>query len=596
MNLKNYFAYSKLFIFAVLFFSQMLGAAPEKDSIDLLISKEKNSSKKLILFEETLDQIKHQNFEKSIQIANQAIALADQTKHFATKGNLLRLKGNAYYFKGKYDSCSIYFYQSLKILTKEDSPKNLLLLHNDFGRLYRKLKDYPRSLQNYESAFLIEKQLNDDELLATLYNESGIVYEEMGNYDEAIMRYHKSLQIQEKRGDLVGQGYALEFIGGAYLLQKEYSKSEDYLQKALTIREKTKDQFAIALNLNVLGNLYFEQKNLKKAESYYLKSKSISQKIQYKDLLKSNYQQLAQLYKSAGKYDLAYENLEQYRLINDEIFNIEKLKQVEELSTKYETAEKDKLILEQKSKILKRNVLVYSLAGFLLLGFIYYRNYQNKQKILLQKEIYHQNELATKALFEGEQNERIRIARDLHDSIGQMLSVIKMNISMQEKSTESSKIQSLVDQTIDEVRAISHNLIPEELNFGIISALENLADKINFSSSTKMELFIPEEIRSVQFQKQNELSIYRIVQEVVNNMVKHADATAISLTMKKVDHSLILNIADNGKGIADQDLNESKGIGWKNINARVNMMDGKIKINSEKLAGTQIEITLPQNE
>lgn len=596
MNLKNYFAYSKLFIFAVLFFSQMLGAAPEKDSIDQLISKEKNTSKKLILFEETLDQIKHQNFEKSIQLANQAIALADQTKHFATKGNLLRLKGNAYYFKGKYDSCSIYFYQSLKILTKEDSPKNLLLLHNDFGRLYRKLKDYPRALQNYESAFLIEKQLNDDELLATLYNESGIVYEEMGNYEEAINRYQRSLTIQEKRGDLVGQGYALEFIGGAYLLQKEYSKSEDYLQKALTIREKTKDQFAIALNLNVLGNLYFEQKNLKKAESYYLKSNSISQKIQYKDLLKSNYQQLAQLYKSAGKYDLAYENLEQYRLINDEIFNIERLKQVEELSTKYETAEKDKLILEQKSKILKRNVLVYSLAGFLLLGFIYYRNYQNKQKILLQKEIYHQNELATKALFEGEQNERIRIARDLHDSIGQMLSVIKMNLSMQEKSAESTKIQSLVDQTIDEVRAISHNLIPEELNFGIISALENLADKINFSSTTKMELFIPEEIRAVQFQKQNELSIYRIVQEVVNNMVKHADATAISLTMKKVDHSLILNIADNGKGIADPDLTESKGIGWKNINARVNMMDGKIKINSEKLAGTQIEITLPQNE
>lgn len=442
----------------------------------------------------------------------------------------------------------------------------------------------------------MKKKLNNEELLATIYNESGIVYEEMGNFDEAINRYQKSLKIQEKRKDLVGQGYSLEFIGGAYLLQKEFSKSENYLQKALLIREKTKDQFAVALNLNVLGNLYFEQKDLKKAEIHFIKSNDISQKINYRDLLKSNFQQLAKLYKSTGKYDLAYENLENYRAINDEIFNIEKLKQIEELSTKYETAEKDKLILEQKSKILKRNVLVCSLLGFLLMGFIYYRNYRNKQKILLEKEIYLQNELATKALFQGEQNERIRIARDLHDSIGQMLSLIKMNLSAQEQNSESQKMQNLVDQTIDEVRAISHNLIPEELNFGIISALENLADKINTSSDTKMEIIIPEEIRSVKFRKQNELSIYRIVQEVVNNMVKHADATAINLSINKLENSLILSIKDNGKGIDDQDIKESKGIGWKNINARVNMMDGKIKINSEKLAGTQIEITLPQNE
>lgn len=596
MNLKNHFAFCKLIIFAVLFFLHIFGFAQEKDSIDLLIYQEKNTSQKLLLFEKTLDQIKHQNFEKSIKLSDQAIALAEKAKDFSTKGNLLRLKGNAYYFKGNYDSCSIYFYKSLQILTKHDSPKNLLLLYNDFGRLYRKLKDYPRALKNYESAFQIEKKLNNEELLATIYNESGIVYEEMGNFDEAINRYQKSLKIQEKRKDLVGQGYSLEFIGGAYLLQKEFSKSENYLQKALLIREKTKDQFAVALNLNVLGNLYFEQKDLKKAEIHFIKSNDISQKINYRDLLKSNFQQLAKLYKSTGKYDLAYENLENYRAINDEIFNIEKLKQIEELSTKYETAEKDKLILEQKSKILKRNVLVCSLLGFLLMGFIFYRNYQNKQKILLEKEIYLQNELATKALFQGEQNERIRIARDLHDSIGQMLSLIKMNLSAQEQNSESQKMQNLVDQTIDEVRAISHNLIPEELNFGIISALENLADKINTSSDTKMEIIIPEEIRSVKFRKQNELSIYRIVQEVVNNMVKHADATAINLSIHKLENSLILSIKDNGKGIDDQDIKESKGIGWKNINARVNMMDGKIKINSEKLAGTQIEITLPQNE
>lgn len=593
MKIKS-FIKNNIILFFLLFIQYLL-STEKKDSLQILIDSENNYTKKIELYQKIINQIKTQDFEKTIILSDEALYLAKKNNDEISKANLLRLKGNAYYFRGEFENCSHYFFKSLEILNKKPPSKNLIFLYNDFGRLYRKLKDYPRALKNYDLAFLAEKSLKDDELLATLYNESGIVYEEMGNYNEAKNRYKKSLEIQEKRGDLVGQGYSLEFIGGVYLLQKKYSESEKYLLKSLEIRKKTKDSFAIALNFNVLGNLFSEKKDFSKAEQNYIHSNNIAKKINYLDLQQLNYHQLSKIYKEIGKYNLAYQNLESFRLINEKIFSLEKIKQVEEISTKYETAEKDKEILVQKNKILKKNILVFSLIGILLLGLIYYKNYQHRQEKKLQKEIYKHQELATKALFEGEQNERIRIARDLHDSVGQMLSLVKMNLSTQEQNPETEKTQNLVDKTILEVRSISHNLIPEELNFGIFSALENLADKVNATSQTKMKLHISEEIREIKFQKQNELSIYRIVQEVVNNMIKHADASLIDLSIKKIENSLIINIRDNGKGMNDDAIEQSSGIGWKNIKARVNMMSGNLKIESEKLTGTQIEITLPQN-
>ncbi|RYE12352.1 MAG: sensor histidine kinase, partial [Sphingobacteriales bacterium] len=192
-----------------------------------------------------------------------------------------------------------------------------------------------------------------------------------------------------------------------------------------------------------------------------------------------------------------------------------------------------------------------------------------------------------------EQKERIRIARDLHDSIGQMLSVIKMNISNIPESRTTTTTLELVDSTIAEVRNISHNLIPEELNFGLFTALEDMCDKINSSNTTQVAINVPDEVREHQFEKTNELSIYRIVQEVLNNMVKHSQASLINLDVTRQGNGFNLAIKDNGKGFDTAQINRSKGLGWKNIAARVNMLDGKMQVRSESLTGTQIEITIP---
>lgn len=265
--------------------------------------------------------------------------------------------------------------------------------------------------------------------------------------------------------------------------------------------------------------------------------------------------------------------------------------------SRIQTLELDNRALQLKQRnLLIIGVLLITMA-IGLIAYFSYKRYKARQEAKLLEEVNRQQEIATKSLFEGEQKERIRLARDLHDSIGQMLSVVKMNMSTLQHQFPDNKTTTgtldLVDKTIGEVRNISHNLLPEALNFGLFSALEDMTDKINEGGGAEVELIVPEAAKSHQFSKQNELSIYRIVQEVLGNMVKHAEATKISLTVLMNESGLSIAIKDNGKGFDTDKIAASKGIGWKNIFARVNLLDGEMRVQSEQLTGTQIEITIP---
>ncbi|RZK02797.1 MAG: hypothetical protein EOO43_23280, partial [Flavobacterium sp.] len=136
-------------------------------------------------------------------------------------------------------------------------------------------------------------------------------------------------------------------------------------------------------------------------------------------------------------------------------------------------------------------------------------------------------------------------------------------------------------------------LIPEALNFGLFAALEDICQKINEAGITQVALKVADEINGLRLTQQNKLSIYRIVQEVLNNMIKHANASHISIDMTKADDNMLISIKDDGDGFDLSKINDSKGIGWKNISARVHLMDGDMNIKSEKLIGTQIEISIP---
>src|SRR5690606_7053930 len=140
----------------------------------------------------------------------------------------------------------------------------------------------------------------------------------------------------------------------------------------------------------------------------------------------------------------------------------------------------------------------------------------------------------------------------------------------------------LVDETIKEVRNISHNLLPEELNFGIISALEDLSEKINQTHTSQVHLQLDEYLTSLHLSRAFELSMYRMVQEVTGNMLKHANAKNIYISLWLKEEKLLLEIRDDGRGFDTNVINSAKGLGWKNIVARINLLNGKLQLYSDR--------------
>lgn len=512
---------------------------------------------------------------------------AQKTKNDIETGNGYAGLGLVYLEEANYPEAKKFTEKALEILLNYPTENSRLnVIYNNLGGINLRLGNYEDAIVYLKKSVAYSEKTK--EVSATIVSQAniGYAYAQLGKFDEA----DKWLELAKKTSLGSAYPYALSTLY-AHLANLDSLKGDfknALIHKSLYYGYDQKDaNLKVSQQLNQLNALYETEK--KEAQIALLnKEKSI-------DLLKLSNQTLQLAKKEQALQINQLEISSQHQqLISQSLKAKEK-----ERNIKYLKKQNQLQHLELSNKALQirqRNLILIGLSLlFTVLALLGYSVYK-RHKIKLQNEIYQQQELATKALFEGEQQERIRIARDLHDSIGQMLSVVKMNLSnlqrQQPENAVTERTAQLVDRAIDEVRHISHNLIPEELNFGLFNAIEELCDKIS-ASGTLTTLQVPDHIRNYPFSKQNELSIYRIVQEVLNNMVKHAQASKIEIDVIDKVQSFSIGISDNGQGFDPRSIRQSKGMGWKNISARVNLLNGKLKIHSEKLSGTQIEITLP---
>lgn len=488
-----------------------------------------------------------------------------------------------------------------KALQKAESlqDKNLIApVLKNIGVLYISWKRFDDALAYYERAEGIAREVNNEELIADCQNNKGTVYEQRKEYDKAIAAYKNALDVYTRKNIPGKIAMALSNVAIVYKFQKNYQESLNYNFKAILLAESTGDKWSMAATYNNIGNLYGAMGRYNEAIVYCEKALVIAQEINAHEIIESIYDSMAEAAATAGDYKKAFEYHRLFSESLSEFVNTEYTRQLSELNIKYETEKKQTLIQQQKFEIARKNyLLLIASAIFILLcvaAYLIWRNYKYKIDKKQQEEIKSRQEIEARALFEGEQNERIRIARDLHDGVGQMLALVKMNMSaLNIDDAVTKKTMSMVDQTIDEVRNVSHNLIPEELNFGIFSALENLVERINASDNTTMEMTITPEVKSREYKKQDELSIYRIIQEIVSNIVKHAGASKILLSIRQDSGGVVLSIQDNGRGMNIGTIQHSKGIGWKNISARVHLLNGKMSVQAAEPTGTQIDIMLP---
>ena len=305
--------------------------------------------------------------------------------------------------------------------------------------------------------------------------------------------------------------------------------------------------------------------------------------------------------------DSAQYYINQHLAIQDTLLNEEMIKEVAQAREKFEadrkeqenrilTAENDLQKTRIESEEQQRIIQWWTFGGvLLLLGALLAVFLIRKRAADRLKEAAWESQ-RFRAVLRAEEEERSRISRELHDGLGQLLSTARLHIGAlkkavpDEKQTSIHQATGLIDESVQEVRNISHNLMPATLQGkGLSRAVRNMAHRI--SDSGTIEVTVHDQLESVERSEWDELMLYRVIQEIVNNSIRHSGCTKMDITMKAAGSGQLIVVKDNGKGIDPAQMEDSTGMGWSSIRNRVALLGGTLQV--ERGEGSTFVITIP---
>ncbi len=588
--------------FLLLFFSIAVFAQDTTiDSLRVTITRTTKEETKLNAYVLLTGKLSLISFNETIKVGEEGLVLASKLNDSVSYAELSRYLGMANYFKGDYEKAAGYYFTTTGIYERRSMAKELATVINDIAKLYRKTRDLKRASAHYERALQLYRNLRDSSGMQMILNESGVVFEYQGNYEEAIRRYKASLQMATLLKDEVGKSWCYSFMAGAYALQSKFDLAEDYNLRSLAIRQKQKDTFALTLSYSDMGVMYSSWGKFERAVYYLEESSKLAERMEYRELLSNNYAELSRISNVTGDYKKALDYYTWHTQLKDSLFSAQKTRQIEELSTLYETDKKEQQIQVQQLTIKKQTTQIFLILGFVIFAAVFayllYNRYRWKQQVKMQTEILKQQELAAQSILEAEEKERTRIAKDLHDGVGQMMSAARMNLSSfyntakiddRDQNKSLVNIIQLVDDSCKEVRAVSHSMMPSALlNKGLPDALRELADKI---TNKHLSVSFYSEGFTERLSTTTETILFRVIQECINNSIKHAEASTLDISLINDNDGISVTIEDNGKGFVIDGEQTEEGMGLSNIRSRIQFLKGTVDIDSSPGNGTLVAI------
>lgn len=563
------------------------------------------------------------DFSKSILLYKQALPFIqkqgkDQAYYTAA---LYTAMFGAYFPQGMYDSAAINCYKVIELYSQpgpDINPPNskvnpLIDAYQFISVSWFHLGFYQQALHYSEKAEQLSKADKQHYQLLNILINRGAIFLAQQQPDTALVFYKKGWSLLKGKNEtdhiqhlLIGEAVALlqkKEPTGAIAILKQIIATQD----TIPIFYDTKISAAY-----VLGRVYYEQGKYDKALQVLLPAmkKARTSTLVY-NYISPNYT-LAQIYKAQGKADEAYDQLWRMQQLSDSLVDNDKIQAINLMDIALQTADKDKEISrkqleirEQETRIQKKNIWIgaISLSAFLLtiLLWVLYRSGRHKRHLQeerirsLGKE---QEIIRLKAIMSGEEKERTRFARELHDGFISQLSAIKMNFSAMEGQPWSAgmlteQVQHL-EETIQELRKTAHNLIPEVLlQRGLTEAVQLYCDRIVSAHHLPIDFQFYGTLPVMS--KEFELTLYRMIQECIQNVIKHAGATQAIVQINCTENSMGITIEDNGKGMAAG--SKEQGTGLDNLNARIKALGGYLHISSSAGIGTTIyfefDINLP---
>jgi two-component system, NarL family, sensor kinase len=620
------------------------------DSLENLIQLLPDDTSKVNKWNKLAGEIQFENPGKAAAIIKSTITLSEQIDYDFGLSVAYGLRAVMFFYEMKLDSSKLLLDKAYSLVSKNNDIKSrqhkAFIIHRYAG-IYQQKQKYDSAIRSYLQAASLFTELNDKtKVIYCYYNLSGIfnsledttkcifyaretrrialevkdsvyimrsfmaladAFVSLKKYDSLLLISQKGLDMANRDGFPFPIGKFHLLLGTYYINKAMYDKAIFHFNSALQAFNKINLGYEIALALQNMGHAYLQKKDYADASNYLKKAATHSRELKLDQVLRLSLVDLVTSEEKLGHVSESLQYLKEYVAVNDSVLHRNNRKTVYDLETKYQTQKKEVLLQAQQKMLKQKSLLNYLLTGVVLsvlvISFFLYQTYQQKRRLQQQRinELEKEKQLsASEAVLKGQDEERTRLAKDLHDGLGGLLSGVKFSLSNMKSNVVMDAESVLVfersldmlDHSISELRRVAHNMMPEVLvRYGLTEALKSYCDSLRESTVFKIDFqSIGMEVRLAS---NTEIFIYRIIQELLNNAAKHAKAGQVLVQLARQGGEVSVTVEDDGIGFDKTVIDQSEGAGWANIRSRVDYLKGKVDIRSAPGEGTSVHITIP---
>ncbi len=539
----------------------------------------------------------------SMKLFEQALALLEHSHTDSLKAKVYAGLGLGYKKKSDFALALEYFFKALRIYEDQKNQRGIGAVLSNIGEVYQLKFDLPTAKKYILQAIEVNKQdHNGISYLASMQTLANI-YGISNNFDSALIIDKIGIAAADSMASSSLRSIFFNNMGNCYMYMNKFDSAHYYFTQCLALDSAEGNLAYMADNYLTLGELEKRKMNYPKAEQYFAHAILLADSLGSKQFKFNAWNELSEIYRKDNKLLLALDAKDSGMRSKDMMINEKTEEKIAELRELYETDKKEQMIALQQSKLSKQKLILIgggiSMGLLFLSGWLWYHRYKIKKEKELQLSLIGQRETATLEILKAEAQERKRVAAELHDGVGQVMVAAWLNLQVLEdqlKGLDSEqqnllhKATGMVGESCKEVRHVSHAMMPTVLqNKGFADAVKDFTNKID---SKIISIDVHTEGLEKPLETVVETILYRVIQEAVNNTIKHARATQLDISLYNQPEGITLLIEDNGIGFSKANL-EKEGQGMQNMKSRIAFLHGTIHWESSPGNGTLLSINIP---
>jgi len=578
----------------------------------------------------------------------QGIALAEHQEDQLWLTILYNAMGVSYLIQADYRNASEQLVKALRIAIRSDNQKRIGRTSNNLGILNKELGNHKDALSYYMQALDAFELSNDSSNRARVLSNISVLYSNLSNYDKALDYSLQALIAVKQLRDTIDIQSSMSATGSIFYLKKQHDTAFLYLDSAMVLAKKLNLSYGLSNTYRNLGEVYLSIRDYEKAIENYresrkhakaiealnneiyaelgltsvylatdscehalnhaLRSLELAKILDSRKILSSVHKKLSDVYAKVGDFDQAYQHYRMSNEIKDElmdqnnlhqIYNLEMEKLNENMKLTRLEVQRQELLVSKRNSAIITIVLISIVIIFSML--LFYTNFRQKQKSRLNTAILKSSKERSKAALEAEIQERKRLGMELHDGVGPLLSLVRLNVMamLKKENLPEDKKQKMLQNTLGtinevlkDLRHISQNMAPMILiEKGFEVAVRNLVSKLNDTLNCRVNLDIYG--LTADMEPYMEHALYVSILEIINNIIKHSGSTEFSIQIIQNNEDITVMIEDNGVGFSPGEAKDGKGLGLKSTDSRIKSMNGQFFIDSLPGQGTIITMIIP---